>query len=58
MAHQHEEQYPSTGEWGGAAVPSGVLPDQPAAPEVDWASSGGIADVSTKYSLYLIHGDN
>jgi len=44
LAHQHEEQYPSTTEWGGGAVTTGVLPDQPAAPEVDWASSGGIAD--------------
>lgn len=46
MAHQHEEQYTGGGEtWGGAAVTTGVLPDQPAAPEVDWAS-GGITDVS------------
>ncbi|KXJ20469.1 40S ribosomal protein SA [Exaiptasia diaphana] len=44
MAHQHEEQYTGGGEsWGGAAVTAGVLPDQPAAPEVDWAS-GGITD--------------
>lgn len=45
VAHQHEEQFTAGGtEWGGAGVTTGILPDQPAAPEVDWATSGGITD--------------
>ncbi|KAK3717346.1 hypothetical protein QZH41_011580 [Actinostola sp. cb2023] len=43
MAHQHEEQYPT--EWGGAAAgATSTLTDQPAAPEVDWGTGGGITD--------------
>ena len=46
MAHQHEEQYPT--EWGGAAAgATSTLTDQPAAPEVDWGTGGGITDVSS-----------
>lgn len=45
VAHQHEEQQYTTGtEWGGAGVTAAILPDQPAAPEIDWASGGGITD--------------
>jgi len=44
LAHQHEDQYPAGDSWGGAAVPGSVLPDQPAAPEVDWSTSGNITD--------------